>query len=130
MRIFMTSNMLVSNLILGSISLLWGFINSLQIVAHIPLLSVILPGNARIVYDVMYKIATFDIIPMDPLLNTIEESIQDIDNSENHSYQVSESCQDAFGSTNPFLNLTLEIVILLGILLITTLVFFLRSAFS
>ena len=122
--------MLVSNLILGSISLLWGFINSLQIVAHIPLLSVILPGNARIVYDVMYKIATFDIIPMDPLLNTIEESVQDIDNSENHSFRVSESCQDAFGSTNPFLNLTLEIVILLGILLITTIVFFLRSAFS
>ena len=84
LRAFFTSNLLISNLILGSISLLWGFINSLQIVAHIPLLNVLLPGNARIVYDATYTIATFDIIPMDFFLEKLEGPLQDLDNAENH----------------------------------------------
>ena len=81
LRLFLANNLLVSNLVLGSISVVWGFINSLQIIAHIPLLNIILPGNAKIVYDMTYTIATFDIITMDYFIEMIEEPLSKVDNS-------------------------------------------------
>ena len=48
-----------SSLIVGSMSLMWGLINSLQIIAHIPDLNVVMPANSMIVYDTIYKIANF-----------------------------------------------------------------------
>ena len=78
--------MLLSNLILGTINMVWGFINSLQIIAHIPLLTIIMPGNASIIYDLLYKIATFDLIEMDSILEKLEGTLQDVDNSADHHF--------------------------------------------
>ena len=128
--VVVTSNLVISNLVLGSISLLWGFINSLQIIAHIPLLNVILPGNARAVYEATYALATFDLISMDPLLELSEEPLADVDRSETHDVQISEATRDAFGTTNPLLNLSLELTIFLGLSAVTALVFLLRLAVS
>ena len=44
---------------LGSMSILWGLINSLQIIAHIPLLNVKMPANASILYELVYTLANF-----------------------------------------------------------------------
>ena len=85
--LFFASNLLVSNFILGTINMFWGFINSLQIVAHIPLLTIIMPGNASVIYDLLYKVATFDLLPIDPILEEIEDSLAEYDNSEDHHHQ-------------------------------------------
>ena len=39
---------------------MWGLINSLQIIAHIPLIEVVLPANSKLVYDLSQRIANFD----------------------------------------------------------------------
>ena len=115
LTVVVTSNLVISNLVLGSISLLWGFINSLQIIAHIPLLNVILPGNARTIYDATYALATFDLISMEPLLELLEEPLADVDKSATHNIHISEATRDAFSTTNPLLNLSLELTILFGL---------------
>ena len=38
-------------------------VNTLQIIIHIPLIAVQIPGNASMIYDVMIPVATFDILP-------------------------------------------------------------------
>ena len=71
LTLFLTTNILINNLLLGSISLVWGFVNSLQIAAHMQLLNVIMPGNVSIVYEMIYMIATFDLIPMDVVIEYV-----------------------------------------------------------
>ena len=47
----------------GSLQFIIGMVNSLQILVHLPLLSVIMPANVIAVYSVLIPIATFDFIP-------------------------------------------------------------------
>ena len=61
MTTLVASNGAVSVFLAGGLSAVWGLINSLQIVAHFPLLNVQMPANATIMYDVIYTVATFDL---------------------------------------------------------------------
>ena len=54
-------NTVISLVLAGGMSAVWGLINSLQVVAHFPLLNVKMPANATIMYDVIFTIATFDL---------------------------------------------------------------------
>ena len=47
----------------SSLAVLWGLINSLQIVAHFPLLVIQYPENADIVTEMLYQLASMDLIP-------------------------------------------------------------------
>ena len=58
---------------IGSVTLLWGLVNTLQIVAHFPLLSVILPGSAKGMYTMVYEIVTLDLLPMDEIEELMSE---------------------------------------------------------
>ena len=80
------------------------------------LLNVIMPGNISIVYDIIYMIATFDLIPMDMVDEHAEKLLSGLDNSDQHARHETESTQDSFDSTNPFLNLSLEISIMLAMI--------------
>ena len=54
------------NIVLSSaLSLLWGMINGLQILAMLPLLNVSMPGNAQFLFSQIYAIAAFNILPVD-----------------------------------------------------------------
>ena len=64
---FLGSSFVVNILLAGSLSLLWGLINSLQLVTHFPLINVIFPTNAKTYFGVMFEIANFDLIPTDDL---------------------------------------------------------------
>ena len=44
-----------------SMQLLWGSINSLMIIAHLPIIHVIMPANVRTLYEVLIAVVTFDI---------------------------------------------------------------------
>jgi len=48
-------------------SLIWGLINSLQIVVHFPLTSVVYPANAKLFYSYFISIAAFDFLPTDDI---------------------------------------------------------------
>jgi len=65
-----------------SLSLLWGMINSLQIVIHFPLTSVVYPANAKQFYSYFITIATFDMLPAETINAIIfqfseEEAVSD-----------------------------------------------------
>ena len=51
---FMGGSFCVNIMLAGSLSLLWGLINSLQLVTHFPLTNFIFPDNAKTYYSVMF----------------------------------------------------------------------------
>lgn len=69
----------INLLIAGSLSLLWGLINSLQLMTHFPLTNVTFPSNAKIYYQIMFEIGSFDLIPTDELEALIDKEVGDAD---------------------------------------------------
>jgi len=43
--------------------MLWGMINVMQLIVHMPLLNVQFPSNAIFFYNMIIGIASFDVIP-------------------------------------------------------------------
>ena len=56
-------NFAISVVLSGSLQYLWGMINSLQIVLHLPGSSVEMPSNALMVYSTLISVTQFDVIP-------------------------------------------------------------------
>ena len=48
---------------------LWGLINSLQMVIHMPLLDINFPANANYVFSMLIQIVTLDLFPSEDALN-------------------------------------------------------------
>ena len=65
----LTPGTLVSTLLVGSMSLMWGLINTLQIVSHLQMIEVQMPANAKMIFDITHDIAGFD--------NPVTEAAQD-----------------------------------------------------
>ena len=58
-------NFLINMCLSGSLQYLWGMINALQIVFHLPGNAVEMPANAKMAYSSMIKVTQFNIIPED-----------------------------------------------------------------
>ena len=59
----------VGNLVLaGPLNLLWGFVNSLQIVTHFPLINVMMPSNAYQLLLILVEISDFQLIDVQEAL--------------------------------------------------------------
>ena len=67
----MGANLTINIVLSSSLALLWGLLNSLQIVAHFKLLNVVLPSNVKTYFDVMYEISNLSIIPKDDITRFI-----------------------------------------------------------
>ena len=72
LKTFVAGNMLVQVLFMFSMSLLWGLVNSLMIIAYFPLLNIRIPSNVLQIDSIFYQIATFDLIPMDWILEMLK----------------------------------------------------------
>ena len=59
---------------MSSLSLIWGLINSLQLLTHLPFVNTVWPDNATAYYLAFYIIANFDLIPIDEIEGAITES--------------------------------------------------------
>ena len=68
-------NAILNILLSGSMHLLWGFINSLQIIGHIPLINVMIPSNVQKFFETVIKISQFNMIPFDETVSSFEESM-------------------------------------------------------
>ena len=53
----------INVLLLAGISLIWGLINSLELILYLPLINVSFPALIVLVYSVLIPISTVDIIP-------------------------------------------------------------------
>ena len=78
----MGSSFVLNLLLVASLSLLWGLINSLQLVTHFPLVNFIFPPNAKTYFGIMFEIGNFDIIPTEQIEVIINNEIGDDDMSE------------------------------------------------
>ena len=64
-------NLAINGVLNLSISLLWTMMNTLQIIVHIPLVSIRFPENAKLLSLVLFKIANFDVLPHSWLTKSI-----------------------------------------------------------
>ena len=61
-------NFLMNLLLSGAMNFLWGMLHAMQIVAHFPLINIMMPPNAQMLFQVIVKIATFDMLPTEDLI--------------------------------------------------------------
>ena len=53
-------NMLTS----GAMAKIWGMINSMQVMSHLPLIAIILPNYSSPIINEILEIASFEVIPL------------------------------------------------------------------
>jgi len=58
------TNLVLKFVLKESMSVLFGSIMSLQILAHLPLANINLPANAMQSFDIMVQVASFDYFPL------------------------------------------------------------------
>ncbi len=57
----------------GSLAMLWGLVNTLQLITHLPLYNINMPGNAVTFFSAIIGVTNFDIIPAAEILNWFME---------------------------------------------------------
>ena len=119
--LFSSSSAAVQILLSSSLTLLWGLINSLQIVVHFPLLVIKYPENAMIASDMLYQIASLELIPEDFKQDVIGLVIQQDDQQAEDDAaimekEISQQVKDAgFESTSGLSNNFLTILVLCAV---------------
>ena len=70
----------INILLSASLSLLWGMINALQIIGHLPFFNVFMPASAEMFFDIVQELMEFDIIPTDFVVDfvTRQEDSDDV----------------------------------------------------
>ena len=71
-------NLLVS----GSLSFVWALVNALQIIAHLPLFAVNMPGNSMAFHAKVAEFINFEALNPDAILTTIFDFSPDTDEDE------------------------------------------------
>ncbi|TNV84750.1 hypothetical protein FGO68_gene5840 [Halteria grandinella] len=64
LKTVMLGNLALNILMAASLQYLWGMINVLQIIVHLPLLNLIFPDMTKFVFSLIVEISQFDILPM------------------------------------------------------------------
>ena len=78
-----------NGLLLGGIALIWGFLNSLELILYLPLVNISFPALIVMIYSVFIPISTMDIVPEDVTLYLFNLS-SDIPNENNDRLQLLE----------------------------------------
>ena len=108
------TNFLSNVFISGTLNYLWGMINCLQIIAHFPLINILMPANCQVLFLVVVKIATFDLIPVDGFMESVEQIFDgkyDLNLSDNFA-------EFGYETTDPVQNLQINFVFLLSLIVV------------
>ena len=54
-----------------SMQLLWGMVNTLQLIIHMNMLSVLMPANVQLFFSLIVDIVNFKIVPTDKIITAI-----------------------------------------------------------
>ena len=71
LQVVTAGNFFLNLLLSASMATLWGMINSLQMLNHLPLYRISMPLNARVFFITIASILQFDLVPVDSLTNFI-----------------------------------------------------------
>ena len=101
-RTTLASNYVLNVLISGGLNCLWGAIHVMQIIAHFPLVNVLMPANCQVLFSMIIKVVTYDIIPVDGVI----EWITDLYHTYPDKFEVSENFKRyEYTSLDPIKNL-------------------------
>lgn len=75
----------------GSLQYLWGMINTLQLIVHVPLFTLWFPANAAYMYSFIITISNFNIIP-----DGITEKVYSVFSSDDETYSSQFELLDIF----------------------------------
>ena len=105
-----------------SMQLLWGMVNTLQLVIHMNMLSVMIPANVQFFFGFIVNIVNFKIVPTKDIINKIigvKDQLKKSDVSP-------EFQQTGYESSNLMQNLGLLILAFMGLVALIGLVLLLR----
>ena len=69
MQTALVSNFVINMVITGALNYLWGMVRCLQIIAYFSIISVMMPANSLTLFRIFAKIATFDLVPVDGIID-------------------------------------------------------------
>ena len=78
----LVANVIANIFISGALNLLWGTVNCLQIISHFPLINVLMPANCQLLFEIVVKIVTFDIVSVDGILETFDQILKPVEFNE------------------------------------------------
>ena len=93
---------------MASLGLLWGLVNGLQIVTFLMFFNIPMPANVLILQEVLYEIATFNLIPLGWLKSFFDDMLGDLDNNKEVDMS-SQARETKYHRTNPIYNLLVPI---------------------
>lgn len=77
-----SSDLATNMFIAGTLQHFWSFVASQQIIVIMPLFAISLPANAMTIYEVLFQIAEFDMIPTDEFFSPMHEELEEFGPSE------------------------------------------------
>ena len=103
----MGANFTISLLVGASLSMVWGLVHSLEMVAAFYLLNLRQPQNAQIVYEMIYNVANFSMMPSGWIENLLAEHVGDLDKSIEAEEELSATASllDTMTAQNPITNM-------------------------
>ena len=108
-------NWFLNYLMQGSISFVWGLINSLQILSYFPLINIAMPANAHLFFQIIVKIANFEIL--DQIDDAVDMFEAKTELKEDQEFILSDNFEDFdFTTTDMIQNLSIIFLVLLLLL--------------
>ena len=111
----LVGNFIINILISGALNFLWGMINCLQIIAYFPLINVTTPANCQIMFTIIVKIATFDMISVDGIIDWVSEYV---DSTPDRKPVGSQFHEFGYEQSNPVRNLGVVFLGMVAIILL------------
>ena len=111
----LVGNFIVNIVISGALNFLWGMINCLQIIAYFPLINVTTPANAQIMFVIIVKIATFDLISVDGIIDWMSKYVDSTPDRKPIGAQFKEF---GYEQSNPVRNLDIVFLGMVAIILL------------
>jgi hypothetical protein len=105
-----------------SMQLLWGMVNTFQLVIHMNMLSVMIPANVQFFLSFVVNIVNFKILPTKDIIN----SLLGIKDKMKKSDVPPEFQQTGYESSNMAQNLGLLLLAIIGLMVVIGLVLLLR----
>mmetsp|Transcript_6152 Transcript_6152/g.9892 ORF Transcript_6152/g.9892 Transcript_6152/m.9892 type:complete len:366 (+) Transcript_6152:3401-4498(+) len=115
----MIGSFAINFILAGVLNLLLGMVNSLQIIIHLPIMSVVIPANALTMFLILFPIVTFDILENYEAILGIEEEEEEEPEMDLKDYLPGQMVDLGFDSFDPFN--------LLGTLGVFTALYFLKA---
>ena len=111
----LVSTFIVNLIVSGALNYLWSMVNCLQIVAHYPLINVLMPANCKDIFRVVVMIATFDMLPIEGIMEWLDLS----EFTETYEKPMPDNFKEfGYQHSDPIQNLEMVFLVIVGLLML------------